>query len=82
MIRWYRRMAALVSAAVIGALLPAVAWAHTDPVAVAVGDELAKRKVKVGRGLGAAGALGTICCLAVIAVIVIAVVLLLRRRSK
>jgi hypothetical protein len=79
MIRWYRRIATIMAAAVVGALVPAVAWAQTDPVAVAVGDELARRRT---RGGGIVGIVGTLCCLAVVALIVLVILLVARRRSR
>ncbi|MBT8224104.1 MAG: hypothetical protein HKP61_07140 [Dactylosporangium sp.] len=79
MIRWYRWIAALVGGAVAGALVPAVAWAHTDPAVVAVGEELAKRKAR--SGVAAVGFGGALCCLLVVALIVLVVVMIARRRK-
>jgi len=80
MTRWYRRIAALVTAGVVGALVPVAAWAQTSPTVVAVGDNLARKKV--GRAVGAIGVFGTLCCLLVVAVIVLGVVLIVRRRAR
>ena len=79
MIRWYRRIATVTTAAVVGVLVPAVAWAHTDPVAVAAGEELARRRTKAG---GAIGIVGLLCCLVVVAIVVLGVLLVARRRSR
>lgn len=79
--RWYRRIAALLGGAALGALVPAVAWAHTNPVAVAVGEDLARRRVGRGGGL-IGGLLGAICCLFVVAVIVIIVLMVARKRRR
>jgi hypothetical protein len=74
----------VLSSAVLGALLPAIASAQTDPTVSFVADDLARRRVgkSIGKGLGFAGVFGTLCCLTVVVIIVIAVLMLARRRKR
>lgn len=82
-LRWCRRIAALVTAAALGVLIPAVAWAHTNPVAVAVGDELAKRRRSSSvKATGAVTLFGFLCCLLFVASVVLVVILITRRKRR
>jgi Na+-driven multidrug efflux pump len=57
---------------------PALAWAHANPTAMAVGTELARRRYPRFRGTSL---LGTCCCLVVV-LIGVAIVLLVRRSQR
>ena len=76
--QWYRRIAAFVMGAILGVLVPAVAWAQTDETAVAVGDNLAK--VKAGKAIGGVAVFAVLCCLVVVAIIVVVVMMIVKRR--
>ncbi|HEU5109484.1 MAG TPA: hypothetical protein VFT95_13155 [Micromonosporaceae bacterium] len=79
---WWGRLArwcAAVGAGIGLALLaPAVAWASASPGTLAVADEVARRRPRLGGGVF--GGLGLLCCLAVIVIVVLIVVLSRRRR--
>jgi uncharacterized membrane-anchored protein len=77
--RWWLRLAAATAATVGLVLLPTAAWAHSRPGVVAIGDELARRRPRVGGGLGLVGGC---CCLFVVLVVVLVVVLISRRRRR
>jgi hypothetical protein len=79
--RWARaaRWCAAVGTGVTLALLaPAVAWASASPGTLAVADEVARRRPRLGGGLF--GGLGLLCCLAVVVIVVLLVVMSRRRR--
>jgi hypothetical protein len=71
------RVAAAFAGVALALVVPAMARAAESPAALAVADELARRRP---RGLGFLGGLGALCCLAVVVVIVLVVVLMMRRR--
>jgi hypothetical protein len=73
---WWGRIAAAVTAALVGAvLLPATAWA-ADPVLA--DGVLAKKKVGKLLALGGVG-IGLLCCLVVVGAIVAGVMYFMRR---
>jgi hypothetical protein len=74
--RWWLRLASVAAAAVVGVLVPAVAWAHSNPGVVAIGDELVRRRAP----RGGFGLIGGCCCLLVILLVVLIIVLVNRRR--
>jgi hypothetical protein len=80
--RWFARMGAVVTAAVVAVLFPVAAWAGSRPGLVAAGTELARRRPR-GRGaLGGLGLVGGCCCLVVVGVAVLVVYLIGRRRRQ
>jgi hypothetical protein len=79
--RWTRvaRWCAAAGTGVTLALLaPAVAWASASPGTLAVADEVARRRPRLGGGIF--GGLGLLCCLAVVVIVVLLVVMNRRRR--
>lgn len=80
MAKWWSRVAAAVTGAVLTLVVPVHAWAASrglDGVAVE-----AVRFRRRTRGFGIAGALGSVCCLVVIGAIVLVVVLITRRSRR
>ncbi|MGX6605865.1 hypothetical protein ACWKSP_27615 [Micromonosporaceae bacterium Da 78-11] len=77
-VKWWTRMAAAVTGAMLTLVVPVHAWAAGNGVAE-VATEAAKRR---RGGIGAFGILGGLCCLVVVGAIVLAVVLISRRRKK
>ena len=77
--KWWSRVAAAVTGAVLTLVVPVHAWAASNGVA-----DIAVEAVKYRRrrGFGAFGLLGSLCCLAVVAAIVLAIVLISRKRKR
>ena len=76
---WAVAVACVASSLVATVLVPAVAWAHSDPAAIAVGDVLARRR---SRGMSVLSFIPVLCCLVVIGLIVAIVLLVVRRRGR
>ena len=79
-VKWWTRLAAAVTGAVLTLVVPVHAWAAGNGVAD-VAIEAAKYRRRRS-GFGVFGFLGGLCCLLVVAVIVLTVVLITRRRRK
>ena len=77
--RWWARILAIGTGIGLALTVPALAWAGTGPSTLAVADEVARRRPRVG---GFFGGLAALCCLAVVVVIVLAVVLIARRQRR
>jgi len=71
------RAAAACTGIGLALLVPALAWAAERPGALALGEEAARRRPR----MGLFGGLATLCCLGVVVVIILIVVLLARRRQ-
>jgi len=78
-VKWWTRVAAAVTGAMLTLVVPVHAWAASNGVAD-VAIEAARRRRR--GGFGAFGLLGGVCCLLVVGAIVLIVVLVLRRRKK
>jgi len=79
-VKWWARLSAAVTGAVLTLVVPVHAWAASNGVAdVAVEAVRYKRRRS---GFGFFGILGGLCCLLVVAGIVLAIVLISRNRKK
>jgi hypothetical protein len=76
--RWWARLAAVGTGIGLALAVPALAWAGGSPGALAVAEEVARRRPRVGFF----GGLGALCCLAVVVIIVLGLVLATRRRRR
>lgn len=74
-VRWLRRIGAVLAACLAALLVPAAAWAQTAPTAQTASAPLAK-----GKGIAVVGGLSLLCCLVVVGIIAGIVVLIVRRR--
>jgi hypothetical protein len=79
-VKWWSRVAAAVTGAVLTLVVPVHAWAVGNGTADLV-LEAARSRRRRG-GIGGFGILGGLCCLAVVALIVLAVVLISRKRKR
>jgi hypothetical protein len=78
-VKWWSRLTAAMTGAVLTLVVPVHAWAASNGVAdVAVEAVKYRRR----RGVGGLGLIGAICCLAVVAVIVLVIVLISRNRKR
>ncbi|XVV11880.1 hypothetical protein ACQP2X_44865 [Actinoplanes sp. CA-131856] len=78
-VKWWSRMAAVVTGAVLTLVVPVHAWAATNGVAdVAVEAARSRRR----GGFGFFGIFGALCCLFVVAAIVLVFVLVSRNRKR
>jgi hypothetical protein len=78
-VKWWSRLTAAMTGAVLTLVVPVHAWAAGNGVAdVAVEAVKYRRR----RGVGGLGLIGAICCLAVVAVIVLVIVLISRNRKR
>ena len=78
-VKWWSRVSAAVTGAVLTLVVPVHAWAASNGVAdVAIEAARYRRR---GGGLGFFG-VGALCCLLVVAAIVLAVVLISRNRRR
>jgi len=78
-VKWWSRVAAAVTGAVLTLVVPVHAWAASNGVAdVAVEAVKYRRR----RGVGSFGLVGALCCLLVVAAIVLAIVLISRSRKR
>jgi hypothetical protein len=78
--KWWSRLSAAVTGAVLTLVVPVHAWAASNGVA-----DVAIEAVKYRRkrsGFSVFGILGGLCCLLVVAGIVLAVVLISRNRKR
>ena len=78
-VKWWSRVAAAVTGAVLTLVVPVHAWAVGNGTADLA---LEAARYRRRRGIGAFGILGGLCCLAVVAAIVIAVILISRKRKR
>ena len=79
-VKWWSRLSAAVTGAVLTLVVPVHAWAASNGVAdVAV--EAARSRRSRG-GIGVFGILGGLCCLVVVGGIVLAIVLISRNRKR
>jgi hypothetical protein len=79
-VKWWSRLAAAVSGAMLMLVVPAHAWAASNGVAD-VAIEAARYRRRRG-GFGIVGVLGGLCCLFVVAAIVLIVLLVRRSRRR
>ncbi|MFC3991779.1 hypothetical protein [Actinoplanes siamensis] len=79
-VKWWSRLTAALTGAVLALVVPAHAWAASNGVAD-VAIEAAKRRTRGGRGFGFLFG-GALCCLFVVAAIVLVVVLISRNRKR
>jgi hypothetical protein len=79
-VKWWSRVTAAVTGAVLMLVVPAHAWAASNGVAdVAIEAARYRRRRS---GFGFFGIFGLLCCLLVVAGIVLAVVLISRNRKR
>jgi hypothetical protein len=79
-VKWWSRMAAAVTGAVLTLVVPVHAWAASNGVAdIAV--EAARARRRRG-GFGFFGLFGGLCCLFVVAAIVLVIVMVARKRKR
>ncbi|MBG0561781.1 hypothetical protein [Actinoplanes aureus] len=76
-VKWWSRLAAVLTGTVMALVIPAHAWAASNGVAE-IAVEAARRR---SRGLGF-GVFGLLCCVGVIALVVLAIVLISRNRKR
>ena len=79
-VKWWSRVTAAVTGAVLMLVVPAHAWAASNGVAD-VAIEAARYRRRRG-GFGFFGIFGILCCLVVVGGIVVAVVLISRKRKR
>jgi hypothetical protein len=79
-VKWWSRLTAAVTGAMLTLVVPVHAWAAGNGVAD-VGIEAARYRRR-GGGMGMFGVLGLLCCLVVVGGIVLAVVLISRSRKR
>jgi hypothetical protein len=79
-VKWWSRMAAAVTGAVLALVVPVHAWAATNGVAD-LAIEAARARRSRG-GIGILGILGGLCCLFVVAAVVLVIVMSRRRGRK
>ena len=79
LVKWWSRIAAAVTGAVLAVVVPVHAWAASNGVAdVAIEAARYRRR----RSFGFLPIAGSLCCLFVVAAIVLAVVLISRNRRR
>jgi hypothetical protein len=78
MVKWWSRLAAVVTGAVLTLVVPVHAWAASNGVADVAIEAARYRRRRSGFGLF--GLLGGVCCLFVIAAIVLIILLASRRK--
>ena len=78
-VKWWSRMSAAVTGAVLALVVPVHAWAASNGVADVAIEAAKYRRRRTGPGFFGVGAL---CCLLVIGAIVLAVVLISRNRRR
>ena len=79
-VKWWSRVSAAVTGAVLTLVVPVHAWAASNGVAD-LALEAARSRRRRG-GFGVFGILGVVCCLVVVVAIVVAVVLISRKRKR
>ena len=77
--KWWSRVTAAVTGAVLTLMIPAYAWAASNGTADLVIEAARSRR---RGGFGVFGILGLVCCLVVVGGIVLAVVLISRKRKR
>ncbi len=75
MTKWWARVAAVLTTAVLSVFVPVAAWAAGNEVVV----EAAKKKSK---GFGFVGIGGLLCCLVVLGVIGVVVFVIMKKKRK
>ncbi|MFC7527799.1 hypothetical protein [Actinoplanes sp. GCM10030250] len=75
--KWWPRLTAALTGAVLTLVIPAHAWAAGNGVGE-IAVEAARRR---SRGMGF-GVFGLLCCVGVIAIVVLAIVLISRNRKR
>jgi hypothetical protein len=78
MVKWWSRLAAVVTGAVLTLVVPVHAWAASNGVADVAIEAARYRRRRSGFGLF--GLLGGLCCLFVVAAIVLIILLVSRRK--
>jgi hypothetical protein len=79
-VKWWSRLAAMLSGAALTLVVPVHAWAASNGTA-----DLAIEAARYRRrrsGFGFVGFLGGVCCLVVVGAIVLAIVLISRNRKR
>jgi hypothetical protein len=76
-VKWWTRVCAALTGAVLTLVVPVHAWAASSGVA-----QVSVEAMRYRRRGGGAGIFGTICCLLVVAVIALVVFLITRRRRR
>ena len=79
-VKWWSRLAAVVSGAVLTLVVPVHAWAASNGVADLAIEAARSRRRRSGFGL--IGIVGGLCCLFVVAAILLIIVLTISRRRK
>ncbi|MEV4349579.1 hypothetical protein AB0J83_34390 [Actinoplanes sp. NPDC049596] len=79
-VKWWSRMAAAVTGAVLTLVVPVHAWAASNGVADLAIEAAKARRGR--RGFGFFGIFGALCCLFVVAAIVLVIVLVSRNRKR
>jgi hypothetical protein len=79
-VKWWSRMAAAVTGAVLTLVVPVHAWAASNGVADLTTEAVRARRRR--GGIGIFGVLGGVCCLFVVAAIVLTFFLISRRRKR
>jgi hypothetical protein len=79
-VKWWSRLTAAVTGAVLTLVIPVHAWAASNGLAD-VAIEATRYRRRRG-GIGIFGILGGLCCLVVVAAIVVAVILISRKRKR
>jgi len=77
--KWWSRVTAAVTGAVLTLVVPVHAWAASKGL-----DEVAVEAVKYRRrrGVGGFGVFGAVCCLVVVGVIALIIFLIIRSRNR
>ncbi len=79
-VKWWSRLAAAVTGAVLTLVVPVHAWAASNGVAELATEAARSRR---GRGgIGLFGILGGLCCLFVVAAVVVVILMSRRRKRK
>lgn len=78
-VKWWSRLAAVVTGATLTLVVPVHAWAASNGVAEVATEAVRYRRRRTG--FGAIGIVGGLCCLFVVASIVL-IVLLVRRNRR
>jgi succinate dehydrogenase hydrophobic anchor subunit len=79
-VKWWSRLAAAVTGAVLTLVVPVHAWAASNGVADLATEAARSRRSRGGIGLF--GILGGLCCLFVVAAVVVVILMSRRRKRK
>ncbi|WP_328462096.1 hypothetical protein OHA21_34315 [Actinoplanes sp. NBC_00393] len=74
--KWWTRLTAVLTGAVLALVIPAHAWAASNGV-TEIAVEAARR-----RSRGGFGVFGLLCCLVVVGLVILAIVLISRNRKR